>query len=197
MTVVDERQAWNRRYAEGDYVPRDHPAPLLEKWIEALPRGRALDIACGTGRNALYLAEHGYVVDAVDISEVAIERARTEATKRKVEVSWHIASLDDFEIPTENYQVITVFRYRNPALWPRLLAGLAENGWLLVEHHLKSSLDVGGPSTPEFRLDPQELLQAFGSLRIVQYTETVEAADLDHGVYVIARLVACKGDPGF
>ncbi|MBT8203555.1 MAG: class I SAM-dependent methyltransferase [Acidimicrobiia bacterium] len=194
---MDERTAWNRRYAEGDYVPRTAPSPFLEEWLDRLPRGRALVVACGTGRNAMRLAEAGFEVDAVDISEVAIARATEESERRGLGVRWHVSSLDDFEIPAGAFRLVTNIRYRNPHLWPRLVDGLASDGWALVEHHLKSTADVVGPSQPEFRLDPQELLRAFESLRIVYYSEVLEAGDVDVGDYALARLVACKGDPGF
>lgn len=194
---MNERDAWNSRYAEGDYTPRTHPAPFLEEWVDRLPPGRALDVACGTGRNALRLAEAGLRVDAVDISEVAVERARTEADARGLELNWQVSDLDEFELSSGVYQAITVIRYRNRALWPRLIDALAPDGWLLVEHHLKSLLEVSGPQNPEFRLDPQELLEEFAMLRIVYYSESLEPADDGGRHYALARLVACKGDPGF
>jgi SAM-dependent methyltransferase len=194
---MDERSAWNRRYADGDYTPRAEPARFLEDWIDRFPPGRALDVACGTGRNALRLAEAGFDVDAVDISEVAIARAGAEAERRGLKVSWHVVAMDEYDIPAGSYQLITVVRYRNSSLWPRLRAGLAPDGWILVEHHMKSTAEVLGPSTPDFRLDPQELLVAFGSLRVLHYSEQLEPGDLDPGHYALARLVACNGDPGF
>lgn len=194
---MDERTAWDRRYAEGDYVPRTAPSPFLEEWLDRLPRGRALVVACGTGRNAMRLAGAGFDVDAVDISQVAIDRAQAEAERRGLSIRWHVSSLDDFAIPADAFRLITNIRYRNPRLWPRLIEGLAPDGWALVEHHLKSTADVVGPSQPEFRLDPQELLRAFASLRILYYSEVLEAGDLDAGSYALARMVACKGDAGF
>lgn len=194
---MDERTAWNRRYAEGEYVPRTAPAPFLEAWIDRFPPGRALDVACGTGRNALRLAAAGFEVDAVDISDVAIETARDEAGRHGLDVQWHVAAMDDYEIPAASYEVITVIRYRNPALWPRLIEGLTPDGWILVEHHFKSTVEVRGPSTADFRLDAGELLNAFGGLRVLFYAEGLETADIDDGQYALARMVACKGDPGF
>ena len=195
--TVDERATWNRRYADGDYTPRTAPAPLLEEWLGRVPVGRALDVACGAGRNAFRLAEAGFDVTAVDISEVAIARAEAEAERRGLTIDWHAAAMDEFEIPPDTFQLITVFRYRNPALWPRLLAGLAPSGWLIAEHHLKTTTDVSGPSSDAFRLDPQELLVACESLRVLHYSEQLEPADLDPGRYALARIVACNGPAGF
>ena len=108
-----DREKWDQRYAEGAYRPRTYPSPFLVERLPELPRGRALDLACGAGRNALHLAEAGYEIEAVDISRVAIERARESARERGLEVSWRVADLDDF-VPTRGrYDLITVVRYTN------------------------------------------------------------------------------------
>lgn len=194
----DERARWDRRYAEGDYVPRAAPTPFLLQWLPHVPVGRALDVATGTGRNALHLAVAGFDVDAVDISPVALERARAEAERRALRVRWAVADLDHDPLPRDGYALINVARYRNRALWPRLAAALAPDGWIVVEHHLRTErTDAGGPSDPAFRLEPGELLGAFGHLRVVHYSEAVESDDDGTGVYVLGRLAACAGDPGW
>lgn len=192
-----EKEKWDRRYAAGEYTPRPQPAPLLEDWIDRIPRGRALDVACGAGRNALRLAEAGFDVEAIDISATALEMAAAEAARRGLDIVWRQADLDHLDLGDDSYDLITVIRYRNRALWPRLIAALAPDGWLLAEHHMKSTLPVAGPPSAEFRLDPQELLAESASLRILFYSETLEAADKSEGTYAIQRLVACNGDPGF
>ena len=201
----EERTKWDRRYGEGEYVPRTDPTPFLMEWLDRIPVGRALDIATGTGRNALALAAAGFEVDAVDISAVAIDRARAEADHRGLDVNWIVADLDSEPLPGDGYDLITVIRYRNRELWPRLTSALSPDGWILVEHHLVTQRqDAGGPPDPRFRLEPGELLEDFGALRIVHYSEAVEPADLPtpddpdaSGVFVIARMTACAGDPGW
>ncbi|MCH8990304.1 MAG: class I SAM-dependent methyltransferase [Acidobacteria bacterium] len=188
-----ERENWDRRYAKGDYQPRTEPAPFLEEWLNRLPTGRALDVACGTGRNALRLAEVGYATEAVDISEVAIERARSEADRRGLTIEWRRADLDKIELPEARYDLITVIRYVNRDLWPRLVAALSPNGAVLIEHHLQTEAVVDGPQSPEFRLRPQELLAAFRDLRIVYYSETLEPADRPNATFALARMVAYQG----
>jgi SAM-dependent methyltransferase len=192
-----EREKWDRRYSEGEYQPRTWAAPFLEEWIGRFPPGRALDVACGAGRNALRLAEAGFTVDAVDISQAALDMARKEGDRRGLRVSWQTADLDYLDLPTRTYDLITVIRYRNLELWPRLIEALQPDGWLLAEHHMKTRLAVDGPPTPEFRLDPGEYLKAFSSLRIVHYSESIEPADRPGSLYALERLVACKGDPGW
>lgn len=194
----EERARWDRRYASGEYTPRSRPTPFLLEWLAHIPLGRALDVATGTGRNALALAGAGYQVDAVDISAVALGRAREEADRRGLEANWIVADLDTDALPGDGYDLISVLRYRNPDLWPRLASALAPDGWILVEHHLQTSRDdVVGPSDDAFRLAPGELLRAFGDLRIVHYSERIEPADDGEASFVLARLVACAGDPGW
>lgn len=193
----NERLDWDRRYAEGEYVPRTWPSPFLEEWLDRLPPGRALDVACGAGRNALRLAAAGYEVEAIDISQAAVDMARKEGDRRGLNVTWRVDDLDAAVLGTGSYDVITVVRYVNRRLWPHLIQALAPHGWLLIEHHLQTTADVDGPSSPEFRLAPQELLRAFGSLRILHYEEGVEPAKQERKGYALARLVACQGDPGW
>lgn len=195
----EERLAWNSRYAEGSYVARLQPSPFLVEWLPKIPTGRALDVACGPGRHALHLAEQGFTVDAVDISEVAIEAGRSEAARRGIDtISWSVADLDRGDLPGDGYDLITVLRFRDEALWPRLREALAPNGWVIIDHHLRTDLDVGGPTSDDFRLRPGELLDAFTGARILHYSEGIEEADIgEHERFAIARLVACVGDPGF
>lgn len=193
----EERARWDQRYAAGEYRPRGGPSPFLVEWAPRIPIGRALDVAAGAGRHALYLAEVGFAVDAIDVSAVAIDLARAEAGRRGLQVNWQVADLDDVDLPPAAHDLVTVFRYRSEALWPRLVDTLAPDGWLVVEHHLQTTLDVDGPPSDAFRLRPGELLEAFGSLRIVHYDERVEQADDPARRFALARLVACKGSPGF
>lgn len=193
-----ERRDWDKRYAENGEEALLPPSPFLVAWLGRFQSGgRGLDVACGTGRNALRLAEAGYEVDAVDISEVAIARAKEEARSRGLQLTWRVADLDDLALEHEAYQLITVIRYRNRDLWPRLIDALAQDGWLLVEHHFKSDAPVVGPSWP-FRLEPQELFHAFGVLRVVHFEEVVtDDPDRPERKVALQRIVACKGNPGF
>jgi SAM-dependent methyltransferase len=193
----EERQAWDDRYATGGYRPRAESGAFLNGWIDRLPPGRALDLACGTGRHALRLAEAGFDVTAVDISAVAIDTARAAARERGLSVDWVVADLDTYQLPAAAYQAITVIRYVNRPLWPRLLEALAPDGWLLVEHHMQTTRDVAGPKSSSFRVASQELLTAFSALHVLLYEEVMEPADLDDGCYALARVVACNGDPGW
>ena len=144
-----DRVKWDERYRAGAYAEREHPSALLAEWEARLPRGRALDVACGAGRNSLFLAATGRRVDAVDISAVALDRARDAAKARGLQVRWIEADLDDdpAALPRERYDLIVVIRYVNAKLLKPLLERLAANGVLLIEQHVESSEDVAGPKT--------------------------------------------------
>jgi SAM-dependent methyltransferase len=193
----EERQRWDERYASGDYRARTAVTPLLEEWARSIDPGRALVLACGPGRNALWLAERGFDVVGVDISEVAVGRAREAAAQRGLDAEFVVADLDDFTLEARSFDLITVIRFRKPDLWPRLVDALAPGGWILAEHHMKTTAGVAGPTSPDFRLDPGELLRAFGRLRIVHYSESIEPADDGETTYAIERAAACNGSPGW
>lgn len=161
MSVAD-RIKWDERYRAGAYADREHPSALLAEWEPRLPRGRALDVACGAGRNSLFLAATGRSVDAVDISAVALDRARETAKARRLQVRWIEADLEEepaTALPRERYDLIVLVRYVNAKLLKILLERLAPNGMLLCEQHVESCEDVVGPKTAAFRLRRNELLR--------------------------------------
>ena len=195
MSVAD-RVKWDERYRAGAYAEREHPSALLAEWEARLPRGRALDVACGAGRSSLFLAATGRRVDAVDISAVALDRARETAKAQGLQVRWIEADLDDdpdASLPREQYDLILLIRYVNAMLLKPLLERLAPSGVLLVEQHVASSEDVVGPKTPAFRLQRNELLRdIMGSCEprdsVVYYNEGI-VIDPDGKRAALAQLV--------
>lgn len=164
-----EREKWNARYAAGAYADREHPTRLLADWLPRLRRGRALDVACGAGRNACFLAEHGFATDAVDISEIALARAADTAQRRGLQISWIHADLEARPLPFADrlYDLIVIVRYVNTALYSALGDLLAPGGLLLAEQHLHTEADVVGPRNPDFRLAPGALRSLVAGLDVV------------------------------
>ncbi|SEQ53515.1 class I SAM-dependent methyltransferase [Natrinema salaciae] len=171
--MTDDRERWNERYDEGTFDPADEPIPALERRIATFPDGRALDVATGTGRNALFLAEHGYDVDAVDISDAAIERARERASDRGVAANsnWIRADLAEVDLGRGRYDVITVGFFAALEHLPALKEALTPGGVLVYEHHLRSSDPVAGPSTDRYRYRSNDLLRACLDLTVLSYEE--------------------------
>ncbi|MGH7166019.1 MAG: dihydroneopterin aldolase [Nitrospiraceae bacterium] len=175
------------------------PAHFLVEQLHRLPRGQALDVAAGTGRNALYLAAHGYPVDAIDrddealarLAGTALQRNQTNLTTRCVDLE---ADLDlTTELPKERYDVILVFSYLHRPLFPCLLQALRPGGMLvyetfLIENHLRHQ----HPRRREFCLTHNELLRLTTGLRVLHYDEG-EHEDVHGGEGAFtARLLATK-----
>ena len=140
--AVTDRQRWDQRYRDGMYAARLWPSAYLKQLHDdglIQPRGRALDVACGRGRNSLYLSAKGYAVDAVDVSATAIAYAANAATAQHARVNWQcrdvLAARDP--VPHNSYALIIMFRFVAPGLVPSLLHGLAPGGILIVEEHLQ------------------------------------------------------------
>lgn len=189
-----ERDKWDARYRDGAYADRAHPTALLADWLPRLPHGRALDVACGAGRNALYLAANGFAVTAVDISAVALERGQQAAADRGLEVDWLQSDLDDDparSLPGGTFDVIVWVRYVHRTLMPHLAARLAAGGMLLCEQHLATDADVAGPTSREFRLAPGELERSAQGLTILHSHEGL-VVDPDGRTVALAQLAATK-----
>ena len=105
----DDKDHWEKKYSGDGYEPNRKPSALLTEWLDGRPPGRALDLACGTGRNALYLAEKGYDVTAVDISPRAIQLAETMAREKGLKISWLVADLDNYDPPGQFDLIIISF----------------------------------------------------------------------------------------
>ena len=189
-----ERDKWDARYRDGAYEGRTHPTALLEQWLPRLPRGRALDVACGTGRNALYLAANGFSVTALDISSVALDRGRRAAAERGLTVEWLCADLDDDPdgaLPPGGFDLIVWARYVHKTLMQHLVARLGLGGALVCEQHLKTDASVAGPSSAEFRLSPGELRRSAQSLAL-DFSYEGLVVDPDGRTVALAQLVGRK-----
>ena len=189
-----DRKKWDERYRAGAFAERTHPSALLEDWIDRLPRGRALDLACGAGRNTLFLARNGFEVTGIDISAAGLERARRLALDAGLEIDWREQDLDDGLQANGQFSVICVFRYLNRNLLGSLPPLLAPGGVLLVEEHLAvdaASLQtpVAGPSNPSFLIEPGELRALTANLELLDQEEGI-VTDPDGRQVALARLVA-------
>lgn len=179
--MTDDRERWNRRYEESP--PPEQPAPVVREHVDELPGGTALDLACGGGRNAIFLAEHGFDVSATDISDGALEYARRRADDVGVSDNIDFVRTDanSMALELEAYDVIVVTHFRTRERLPDLLDALAPGGVLCYEHRL----DTG--DNHRFRVRTNELLHASLDLRIVYYEEPHEVTPDDCTVRLVAR----------
>jgi SAM-dependent methyltransferase len=168
---------WDERFQSGSY-PRDpEPSSLLREYLSDIPEGRALDVATGTGRNSVFLAEEGYAVDAIDRSRAGLRIARENAENRGVadRVNWIQADVPTFAFPTDRYELITISFYRAVDRFPDIKEALVPGGYLFVEHHLRSTEETpSGPNSDRYRFAANELLHSCLDLTVLYYDETAE-----------------------
>ena len=148
MTTPVDREEWNRRYAGTELLWTARPNRFLVGEADDLPPGRALDLACGEGRNAVWLAEQGWRVTGVDFSDVALAKARELAAARGVEADWVQADLLDYRPERRAYDLVLLFYLQLPADQRREIVraaadAVAAGGTLLVVAHDSSNLEHG------------------------------------------------------
>lgn len=186
---TEDRQRWDAKYA-AKAVPQELAADAwLKEQTAFLPVGLALDLACGLGQNAIWLAGEGWQVDGVDVSPVALKKAADLAAEARVDVHWIAASFDDFQPASGAYDLVCVFRFLDRVRLPWIIeTALAPGGTLLYETFTEAH--VARPEShmknPAFALAPGELPRLFPSLSVLDYGE-FELADRS-----VARLVARK-----
>ncbi len=186
-----ERESWNRRYAEGEHMAFEPDPFLLTAYDEFIcplfPKaGLALDVAGGLGRHAIWLAELRWKVTVVDISEVAFEKAQRKAQERGVDIDFLVRDLNTWSPDRKKFDLVLVFFYLQRDLFPALEAALKPGGLLVCKTYTEEHKKYGrGPSHDEYYLQENELLRSFPSLRILYYRETIQEKGL-------AELVAIK-----
>jgi len=174
--------------------PDPDPSPLLRDSVDAVPEGQAMDVATGTGRNAVFLAEHGYDVDALDQPREGLRVARGRARERGVadRLSRVQTDIPSHGFPTARYAVVTVSFYRAVDRFPDIEESLVEGGYLFVEHHLRSAEETpSGPSTDRYRFAANEPLHVCLDLTVLYYDETIETRPGDRQ-RASARVLARK-----
>jgi len=185
-------EKWDRRYREGG-TEAPAPARVLVDNGHLLPSaGRALDLACGLGGNALWLAERGLEVSAWDVSPVAIERLAARAGRLGLVIDAEVRDVCDQPPAPASFDVIVVAHFLARSLAPRLVRALRPGGLLFYETFTRERVGEGGPSNPDFLLGPNELLGLFRPLHVLAYREEGRAGDTDRGFRDKAWLVAQK-----
>ena len=183
--MISDRIKWNEKYRRQGYP--DTPVDVIKEFCGLAPGRRALDLAAGTGRHALFLAEQGFQVDAVDISDEGLGRF----AGRHPGVRVICADLDRFDIPRDRYDLIVDVLYLNRRLFPQIREGLVPGGVLIFETLAASPGGAGDEGhCRDFLLRENELLHAFLSLKVVYYREEVRSGA--EGPRRLASLVGVK-----
>jgi tellurite methyltransferase len=150
------------------------PARLLVDNIHLLPVGRALDVAMGTGRNAVYLAKKGFDVEGVDISSEAVRSALDQAREAGVTLKARVADLkSDYHIEKSAYDVIICFNYLQRSFITQIKDGLRVGGIVVYETFTVDQAQFGKPKNPDYLLKYNELLTLFRDFRCLYYREGI------------------------
>lgn len=172
MSTTDQEK-WESRHRHQDDDREASPflGEIFERSGWAVGGGRALDIATGKGRNALFLAERGFEVVAIDISGVALEAARKRAQARSLQVSWRQEDLEGAALPDEHFDLVLSFNYLQRSLIPQIKRALKAGGHVIFDTYLVDQQAVGHPKNPAYLLGHNELLRFFQEFRILYYRE--------------------------
>lgn len=184
--MIQDKERWNKRHV--DKPMRTNVEPLIEKYINEAEVGEALDIACGIGRNTHFLAEKGFLVDALDISDYALSQVKDMATIKKFEVD-----LDTHNLEINKYDLIVNINYLSRRLMPQIKEALRSGGVIIFETFIIAHGEFTQPVNPEFLLRKNELLHAFIGLDILYYEERTDV-NLRGEATRVASLVARKKD---
>ena len=177
MSLAD-RERWDRKYTAGNPHPDFVPDPILTQYAHLLDgNGWALDVACGVGHNALFLARHGYDVLAVDGSLVGLQYGRAAARERALPVHFAAADLDRFAPPPRRFGLILVMRFLSRPLLPLLKEALVPGGLMIYQTFNLNWRRANPAFNPEYLLAPGELAGAFGDYEVIATNDATDVAD--------------------
>lgn len=170
-----DKMFWDKKYETEAYIFGKEPVEFLREHIDLLPEGKAMDIAMGEGRNAVFMAKNGFEVDGCDISEIAVKKAQSLAKEHNVKIHAFVADLETYRLPKDTYNVIACFYYLQRDLVPQMKDALKPGGMIIYETYTIENLERGfdGPKNKEYLLKSNELLTLFKDLKIIYYRELV------------------------
>jgi len=178
---------WDKIYAKNS---KAQVAKILDKNSFLLPKqGKALDLACGLGANALFLAEHGLDTHAWDISSVALKKLQLFALKKHLNLSTKQVVIEANILPKNTFDVIIITRFLDRSLTNAIMDSLKTSGLLFYQTYVRDKIDSNGPSNPNFLLARNELLRLFQPLILVSYREnnligTLESGERNEAFYI-------------
>jgi len=177
---------WDKKYATKQYLFGREAIPFLQNYVGLLPKGSALDLAMGEGRNGVFLATQGFQVTGVDISKEGLKKAETLAAHQGTTITTVVADLETYNIAPDTFDVIICTYYLQRDLFPKIAAALKPGGMALIETYTMDHLQYRSRFNTAYLLEPNELLSLLPGLRVVRYQE------VDTGQAAYASILAQK-----
>ena len=188
---MNTKEKWNERYRAA--TGERQAARVLNENLHLLPEnGRALDLACGLGGNAILLAQQGLTVDAWDIADVPIASLQDVAHDRQFSIQAEVRDVEANPPAPETFDVIVVSYFLDRDLIPALIRALKPGGLIYYQTFTRQRVSDRGPQRAEFRLADQELLQLFAGLQVLLYREEGCVGDVQKGFRDEAMLIGRK-----
>ncbi len=176
------------------YDHRQKPSQFLVENIDLLPKGRALDLAMGGGRNAVYLAKMGYETEGIDISRKEVGAALELARTSGVDLKAHIRDLEgNVHFDEASYDVIICFNYLHRTLIPKMKDAVRTGGMIVYETYIVDQTQFGRPRNPSHLLERNELLNMFREFRCLRYREGIIENRKALAGIVAEKVVAVNG----
>jgi hypothetical protein len=185
--MKNDRADWEARHAERRDSERE-ASSFLRRTVHRLPRGRALEVACGAGRNACFLARHGFRVDVIDLAHAGLVAARKRLAAGAGSLSAVQADLETHALPRTRYQAVLNIRYLQRSQWPGLKRSCVDLGMIVFETFLVDQRTIGHPRNPDFLLARGELAGGFADFEILDYEEGLFASEGEPAF--LARMLA-------
>jgi SAM-dependent methyltransferase len=194
---------WDARYAATDLVWSAEPNRFVAEILTGWPAGRALDLACGEGRNAIWLAGLGWEVVGVDFSAVAIEKADGRARDAGVDVTWVRDDVLHYEPKPAAFDLVLIAYLQLPApeldrVLANAVVGLAPGGALLMVAHARRNLTegTGGPQDPAVLYAPDDVVARLDGLTVERADDVLRAVDTPDGPRTAIDVVVLAHQPG-
>lgn len=188
---AEKRRAWEHRHRS--VCAPGAPEPSVLEALDLLPRGLALDVACGAGRHSLLLGDAGFKVIAVDYSEAALRLLQSIARAERLSVWPLAADLSTLPLPRGRFDAILNVNFLDRELVPRLIEALRPGGALLFDTFLIDQAASGHPRNPDFMLQHYELREMLGGMDLVRYREGLVGYADGKSVWRAAALAIRRG----
>ena len=189
MNAKDNK--WDKRYSQSEQA--GDTCWVLSNNLHLLPtQGKALDLACGLGANAMCLAEQGLETYAWDSSSIALEKLSGFATQRKLTVYTEQRDIEQNPPEPNSFDIIVISQFLYRPIFPALIQALKTNGLLFYQTFHQNKIGSQGPSSPEFLLATNELLQLLQPLELVFYREDSTTGKLEQGLRNLSYYIGRK-----